>query len=132
MHAHDEIVAQWTARRAEMARFRAAVDGATLCDAILTDLETIRNTGGRELLSLREAATLSRYSVDHLARLIREGSIPNAGRKGAPRIRRQDLPRRPRADLPHGSSNAYDPAADARSLISRRNGGAHGDSSSEA
>lgn len=46
------------------------------------------------LLRLDEAAHLSGYSRDHLARLIREGRIPNAGRPRAPRIRRADLPRK--------------------------------------
>jgi len=44
------------------------------------------------LLTLREAARLSGYSADHLSRLLRQGTIPNAGRKGSPRIRRADLP----------------------------------------
>ena len=45
-----------------------------------------------QLLNLEEAAALSGYSADHLGRLIRQGKIPNAGRKNAPKIRRADLP----------------------------------------
>jgi hypothetical protein len=47
-----------------------------------------------ELLSLRRAAQESGYSVDHLGRLLREGRIPNSGRKAKPLIRRRDLPRK--------------------------------------
>jgi hypothetical protein len=45
-----------------------------------------------ELLSLHSAAQESGYSVDHLGRLLREGKIPNSGRKAKPLIRRGDLP----------------------------------------
>src|SRR3954468_10313991 len=47
-----------------------------------------------ELLSLHRAAQESGYSVDHLGRLVREGRIPNSGRKAKPLIRRKDLPRK--------------------------------------
>jgi hypothetical protein len=47
-----------------------------------------------ELLSLSRAAQESGYSVDHLGRLLREGRIPNSGRKAKPLIRRKDLPRK--------------------------------------
>jgi hypothetical protein len=45
-----------------------------------------------ELLSLHSAAQESGYNVDHLGRLLREGKIPNSGRKAKPLIRRRDLP----------------------------------------
>jgi len=48
-------------------------------------------------LSLEEAAEESGYSPDHLGRLVREGKIPNAGKKNAPRILRRLLPRKPAA-----------------------------------
>jgi hypothetical protein len=47
-----------------------------------------------ELLSLPQAAIESGYSRDNLARQIRAGTLPNAGRRHAPRIRRGDLPRK--------------------------------------
>ena len=47
-----------------------------------------------EVLSLRDAAVESGYSRDHLARLVREGKIPNAGRPKAPRVLRRHLPRK--------------------------------------
>ena len=45
-------------------------------------------------LTLTDAARESGYSTDHLARLVREGKIPNAGRPSAPRIARRHLPRK--------------------------------------
>jgi hypothetical protein len=49
-----------------------------------------------ERLTLAEASARSGYSPDHLARLIRAGRLPKAGRPHAPRIRAADLPRRSR------------------------------------
>ncbi|MFZ5625226.1 MAG: hypothetical protein ACOY71_12525 [Gemmatimonadota bacterium] len=44
-----------------------------------------------EPLTLKEAARLTGYSIDHLCRLVREGKLANVGRKHAPRVRRGDL-----------------------------------------
>jgi hypothetical protein len=45
-------------------------------------------------LTLTEAAHRSGYSREHLGRLVATGTIPNAGRPNAPRIRVADLPRK--------------------------------------
>lgn len=43
-------------------------------------------------LTLVDAAKLSGYTPDYLGQLVRSDAIPNAGRRGAPRIRIADLP----------------------------------------
>ncbi len=58
-----------------------------------------------ELLTLSEAAAESHYSPDHLGRLVRQGSVPNSGRPGAPRIARKHLPLKSRA-LPKATTVA--------------------------
>ncbi len=76
-----------------------------------------------ERLTLAEASVRSGYSQDHLARLIRKGQLPNAGRPHAPRIRAADLPsRRPRQHhvVVSQRPRVYDPVADARAIGSRR------------
>jgi hypothetical protein len=90
----DELRVKWRARRDEFARFQAAVNGATLCDELLADLDSAIRACDDELLTLDEASQISGYSADHLGRLVREGKISNAGRPGAPRIRRAALPRK--------------------------------------
>ncbi len=45
-------------------------------------------------MNLTQAAEESGYSDDHLGRLVKDGTIPNAGRPGAPLIRRGLLPRK--------------------------------------
>jgi len=57
--------------------------------------------------SLVEASRESGYSADHLGRLVRDGKIPNAGRRGAPRIARRHLPRK--AHAPAGPPLAEKP-----------------------
>jgi hypothetical protein len=50
---------------------------------------------GEDAVTLSEAERIGGYSADHLARLVREGKLPNVGRKHAPRIRRTDVPLKP-------------------------------------
>lgn len=114
-----EIIQRWTERQAEWSRLHVQVDGAALAGEIVADLEKIAASNGDDELTLTAAANLSGYSTDHLSRLIREGSIPNAGRKGSPRIRRSDLPIRPKG-IAKMNGIAYNPVTDARSLGIRR------------
>lgn len=101
------------------------VEGAAICDEVLADVQAVFTSEGEQLVTLTEASRISAYSPDHLGRLLRSGTIPNAGRPNAPRIRLSDLPRRPKGAIATNGHPAYDPAADARKLVSRRNGGAH-------
>ena len=67
-----------------------------------------------QLLTLPEASEISGYNPDSLARMVRDGQIPDlrpSGSKGMIRIRRGDLPIKP--------SKAHTPSADVRELASR-------------
>ena len=67
-----------------------------------------------ELLTLPEASEISGYHPDSLARMVRDGQIPDLrppGSKGMIRIRRGDLPIKP--------SKPHTPSADVRDLASR-------------
>ncbi len=67
-----------------------------------------------ELLTLPEASEISGYHPDSLARMVRDGQIPDlrpAGSKSMIRIRRGDLPIKP--------GNPHTPLADVRELASR-------------
>jgi hypothetical protein len=123
----EELRIKWRARRDELARFHASVDGATICDQLLADLDSALAERYDEVLTLRAAADLSGYTVDHLARLIRQGKLRNAGRKHAPRVHRADLPHEARNDAARRTADSYNAAADARSLAGRlRRGGDNG------
>lgn len=80
--------------RAETLR-RYAPEAARVFEECAADLEQALDSTASELLTLRDAATFSGYSADHLGRLIRTGKLANHGRPHAPRLRRSDLPRKP-------------------------------------
>ncbi len=91
----EQLPAAWRARANDLRRFAAAESAAVAWEQAAADLEHTLRTAAAELLTIEAAATESGYSSDHLARLVRTGELPNAGRKHAPRIRRADLPRKP-------------------------------------
>ena len=120
-----EFVAKWTTEADAMQRRGVMVNGAGLLAEVLADFKTVQASQAQAVLSLPEAASRSGYTAEHLGRMVREGRISNAGRKGAPRILAADLPRKPPALVPSGSQT-YDPSADARTLLNRQRGGSNG------
>lgn len=120
------LITTWRARARDLAPYAPAA--AIAFTRAAEELEAALRLQECEVLSLSAAARESAYSRDHLARLIRDGKIPNAGRRSAPRIRRADLPRKPSSGgivSPVAASDGqqYDPRADARILLGRRGGG---------
>lgn len=111
---------RWEARRDELRRLHALVDGAVLCDELLSELDRLTDSAENERLSLTRAAAESGYSADHLGRLVREGKLANVGRPNAPKVRRADLPRKPARRLASPAAHSYDASTDARSLLARR------------
>ena len=124
----DAFARKWTSRRDEFRTLGVQVDGARICDDVLSDFADVVRNESDVVLSLKQAAAHSGYSKGHLGRLVRQGIIPNAGKPQAPRIRTADLPARPRAVVAERRPKAYDVATDARSLVNRRKGGAYGSS----
>jgi len=88
-----ELAPGWRST-ARLFRDHAEESVARAYEACAKDLERILTSLGDTPLTLQEAAEESGYSADHLGRLVREGSIPNSGRHGSPRIARRDLPRK--------------------------------------
>jgi hypothetical protein len=111
-----EMIARWEARRAELARLHAQVDGAAIADDVLRDLAALE--AAEAPVSLVEAALRTGYTADHLSRLVRDGALANHGRKGAPRVKLSECPTKPGLRGPYAP--AYNPNADARSLGTRR------------
>lgn len=94
------LVAKWREEGDKLRRRYADERQAHAYEQVAQDLEETLRATEDKLLDLQEAALISGYSADHLGRLVREGTIPNAGRKHAPQIRLRDLPTK-RQDL-HG------------------------------
>jgi len=114
----EELFERWHARRETFVRAGAFVDGTKIVDEFLHDLDRVEEVRCQVNLTLREAAAECGYSVEHLARLIRQGRLPNAGRRHAPRLRRSDLPTRRK--FARTRTRSYDVNADARTLKNGR------------
>jgi hypothetical protein len=114
-----ELITRWLERRADYERTGALVNGARIIEEFIGDLNVATKADAGRLLTLKAASQESGYSTDHLARLVRKGAIPNAGKPNAPRIRAEDLPRRV-GRFDHSGHCSYDVNADARSLGVRR------------
>lgn len=112
-----ELLARWEERRGAYAGVAALVEAAKLITEFLSDVRRLTLADEKRVLTLKVAAAESGYSTEHLARLIREGRIRNAGRRYAPRVYAVDLPvRRTFAQI---GARSYDVDTDARTL---RNG----------
>lgn len=120
----QQFLEKWTTRRELFQENRASVDGAALCDAVISDFGAVRRTEAELQLSIQEAAAHVNRSPETIAKAIRQGAIPNAGRKGKPRVRLGDLiARYPVKHVATGGTRAYDVGADARFLLGARRGG---------
>lgn len=112
----------------------ALVDPSKVGALVVAQFDAFIRAEGDQVLNLAQAAQATGLSTDHLARLVRTGQIANAGRRGKPAVSKRDLPRRERRgrtinvdalpSIAAGRRAAYDAASDARSLGSRKNGGA--------
>lgn len=110
--APSALAAVWRAR-ATMLRQHGADASAMTLEAVAAELEASLRAADDAALTLADAARESGYSADHIRHLVSSGAIPNAGRKGSPRIRRQDLPAKAGARR----DAAYDPYADATRFL---------------
>jgi hypothetical protein len=118
-----QLLELWAQRSQELARYAAHVDGARLLGQCIGEVEQLFRQEESESLTLREAASLSGYSVDHLARLIRAGSLLNVGRPYRPRVRRGDLPRKALREPPEtGLVSITSKGQIARSVVNSHRG----------
>jgi len=107
------LAAQWLERAAHLRAYGAEGQALTLEHAS-AELRGALATADAESLTLEQAAAESGFSADHLRHLVASGALPNAGRKGAPRIARGALPKKPGKAAPRA---AYDADEDALALM---------------
>ena len=88
-----DLAASWEAD-AEVLGRRGDARGPALLRQCAAELREAVRADQNQELTLAEAALESGYSEDYLRHEVAADRIPNAGRKGSPRIRRADLPRR--------------------------------------
>jgi len=119
----DGFVARWSTEAETLRRLGAHVDGAKLIEAMLADLQAVARSREAEALTLIEASRECGYSAEHLGRLLREGTIPNSGRRNAPRILRRHLPYKPgalRAEAPTPQLIGATPGQIARAVVTSK------------
>ncbi|HEV2672717.1 MAG TPA: helix-turn-helix domain-containing protein [Gemmatimonadales bacterium] len=117
-----QLLAKWEARAAEYEQLGVSVNGASLCRAVLADLERLWSEEDSTELTLQQAAEASGYSSDHLRRLVRTGRVPAQRRGRRLFFRAADLPQKP-ATVDAVPRRAYDPNAHARQVAIRRSHG---------
>ncbi len=69
--------------------------GAALYRHLAAELQEALREAADEVLTLAEASSESGYSESRLRHLIADGTLPQAGERGRPRVRRGDLPSKP-------------------------------------
>ena len=91
----DDLAEQWLN---EAGVLESALDerGAGLYRHHAAELKEALREVGNEVLTLEQAAIASGYSESRLGHMIADGTLPQAGEKGRPRIRRKDLPSKPK------------------------------------
>ncbi len=90
----SRITAQWR-DEAKILHRRGAEPQAAVIESCAADLEEEGRRFSLEAITLEQAAEESGYSYSALQKMVRDGTVSNVGRKGAPRIRRSDLPKKP-------------------------------------
>ena len=95
----EALPARWR-QEADLFRRRGQEGQAQMVDSLAGELERELHEWLTESLTLTEASVESGYSYNHLQHALSNGSLPNAGVEGSPRIRRCDLPRKPRQTEP--------------------------------
>ena len=109
MTGPEALAAQWKSEAATVEMQyggSASVNPAHLLRRVAAELVEVLREEADELLTLTEAADLGGYAPDTLRHRLGAGTIPNAGRPGAPRIRREDVPRKPNANDDTGEDEA--------------------------
>lgn len=112
--AVHQAIAEILAKAKELREAFGAEPQARSLEWAAMKVEQALRDEGDQLLNLPQAAEISGYHPDSLARMVREGQIPDLrppNSKGPIRIRRGDLPIKP--------GRPHTPDADVRELASR-------------
>lgn len=92
---------------------------ASLLRSCAADLEERMREWQLEELTLEEAAEEARVHYDTMRKMVARGEVPNAGKKGSPRVRRCDL----RRDGSPGELRDEDAALVGDALLNRQRAG---------
>jgi len=102
-------------------RWRSEADGfrklgangqALTLELCASELEQAQREWTLQELTLEEAAAESGLSYSAIQKKLAAGKLPNAGKKGSPRVRRGDLPKKPSNREPRLESDGPDLAGE--------------------
>lgn len=99
-----ELRVKWEARRDEWRRLGVSVSGERIADEILSDVTAADAERSDTLLTLPEAAAVTNYHPESIARLVRTGKVKNYGTKHRPRVKLEELPNKARTATPRASA----------------------------
>jgi len=108
-----DLAAGWV-EDAKLLREHGASEAAVTTEKHAREVVEAVKIGADEELTLEESVLASGYSKRRLRELIADGTIANAGRKGAPRIKRKDLPKRAKSK----KADSFDASAEAQTILS--------------
>jgi len=91
-HDYVQILTSTWQMEADLQRRRGQEQDAIRTESFIEDVLEARARHLGQLMTLQEGAEECGYSKAHLGRMVRDGSISNAGKKHAPRVLRKDLP----------------------------------------
>lgn len=114
MSAMRDLIAQWRNEAETLERCGHERTGKLIRRLAVEAEEALRDHS-EETLTLAEAALESSYSNEHLRKMVASGTIPNAGERGRPRIRRSDLPAR----RTNGNGHLSSPEDDAKNFLQK-------------
>ena len=114
MSAVRDLIARWHSEAETVERCGHESTGK-LIRRLAVEVEEALRDNQDEALTLAEAALESSYSTEHLRKMVAAETIPNAGAKGRPRIRRGDVPLKRVTE----SGNLGTPEDDARVFLNR-------------
>lgn len=115
--ALQDLPRRWLQRAKNLRELAAAEGAAVAFERAASELEAALRADVTDLLTLAAASQVCGFTADHLGRLVREGTIPNLGRKNAPRVRRSDLPMKTRARAPEPTGRSRQEIA--REVVAR-------------
>lgn len=112
MKALLDLAAGWR-KDADLLRNHGASEAAATTELHAQQVLDAVAQAEDEELSLAESASASGYSKRRLSELLADGTIPNAGRTGAPRIKRKHLPMRANSK----KRSDFDASSEARAIL---------------
>jgi hypothetical protein len=76
------LIEKWRDYAEQLRRVGARVDGAALCDALVSDLQALGTTPDDEWIPLADAVATTGFSAQHLRRLAHAGRVRSQRRAG--------------------------------------------------